>query len=101
MKCLVTHVRCVCVCVCVCVCACVRACVRALRAFFLYALNFEDLSIQRMCKRLVPVRIRRSKYPPLSFWAERKDYKSRHVPKWSRCCTRYVVVHCSGWSGQH
>ena len=64
---------CVCVCVCVCVCghacvrvrayvrACVHACV-SVCAFVLYALNFDNLYVQRMCKRLGPVRVRRSKY---------------------------------------
>ena len=49
---------CVCVRVCVCVCVCVHA-------FVLYALNFENMCIERMCKRLGPVKARRSKYPLL------------------------------------
>ena len=40
---------CVCVCVCVCVYVCVCVCVRAC---MLYALNLENMYIQRMCKRL-------------------------------------------------
>ena len=56
---------CVCVCVCVSVCVCVRACVRVcvcVCALMLYALNFENMYLQRTCKRLGPVRVRRSKY---------------------------------------
>ena len=50
---------CVCVCVCVCgVCAC--GC-----AFVLNVLNVENMCIQRMCKCLGPVQVRRSKYPLL------------------------------------
>ena len=54
-----------CVCVCVCVCACVRACVARARAFVLYASNFENMCLQRTCKRLGPVRVKRCKYPLL------------------------------------
>ena len=66
--------ECVCVCVCVCVCcmhqcvsacvlACVRACERAcVRACVLYALSLEYVCIiLKNCKRLRPVRVRRSK----------------------------------------
>ena len=66
---------CVCVCVClsVCLCVCVfaracvcvfaRACVcESLCAFMLYALNFDNMYLYRTCKRLGPVRVRRSKY---------------------------------------
>ena len=51
-----------------CVCACVRACVRAcvcvcvVCVFVLYALKLKNICSQRMCKRLGPVRVRRSKY---------------------------------------
>ena len=62
-----------CVCVCVggvCVCVHVRAhaslrvCMRVrvrVCAFMLYALNFDNMYLQRTCKRLGPVRIWRSK----------------------------------------
>ena len=55
---------CVCVCVCVYVCVCLCLCV-GVRAstFVLYALNFKKLYIERTCKCLGPVRVRRSKYP--------------------------------------
>ena len=54
---------CVCVCVCVCVRARARACVRSrARAFVLCALNFDNIYLKRMCKRLWLVQIRRSKY---------------------------------------
>ena len=59
--------RLVCVCVCMCVytracmcesvCACMCVC-----AFMLYALNFDNMYLPRTCKRLRPVRVRRSKY---------------------------------------
>ena len=42
---------CVCVCMCMCVCVCVCA------------LNLENMNMHRICKRLGPVRVRRSKYP--------------------------------------
>ena len=42
-----------------CVCACVSA-------FMLYALNFDNMYMQRMCKHLMgPVWVRHSKYPLL------------------------------------
>ena len=60
------------VCVCVCVRACVRVCVRAcvcarvcVCAFVRYALHFENTCFQRICNRLGPVMVRRSKYPLL------------------------------------
>ena len=62
---------CVCVCVCVSVCVCMRACAcvcesvcvhACVCAFMLYELNFDNMSLQRTCKRLGPVRVRRSKY---------------------------------------
>ena len=34
-------------------------------AFVLYALNFDNIYMYRICKRLGPVRVRRSKYPLL------------------------------------
>ena len=49
-----------CVCVCLCVCVRARACVRAC---VLYAVNLKNNDIQRICKRLGPVQVRRSKYP--------------------------------------
>ena len=61
---------CLCVCVCVCVCVCARARVRAcvcayvrvcVRAFVLYGLNSDTMSMQKLCKRLGPVQVRRSK----------------------------------------
>ena len=59
---------CVCVGGGVCVCVHVRAhvslhvCVRVrVCAFMLYALNFDNMYLQRTCKRLGPVRIWRSK----------------------------------------
>ena len=45
---------------CVCVCARARA-----RVFVLHALNFENNVHLKMCERLGPVRVRRSKYPLL------------------------------------
>ena len=50
---------CVCVCESLCVCACVCVC-----AFMLYALNFDNMYLERTCKRLGSVRVRRSKYSP-------------------------------------
>ena len=44
-------------------CACVRACVRAcVCVCVLYALSFDNMYLYRTCKRLGPVRVRRSKY---------------------------------------
>ena len=80
---------CVCVCVRACVRVCVRACVRACvcvrerereretdrqtdrqteteRQRELIALNLKNMYIYRTCKRLRPVRVRHSKYPPSS-----------------------------------
>ena len=67
---------CVRACVCVCVRACVRACVcesvcvRACVLCMLYALNFDNMYLYRTCKRLRPVRVRRSKYSLLLFCLE-------------------------------
>ena len=48
-------------------CACVRVCVRACVRVLLCALNPENnyVHFEEMCKRLGPVRVRRSKYPVL------------------------------------
>ena len=57
------------VCVRVRVCVSVRTCVyesldvrACVCAFMLYALNFDNMYLHRTCKRLGPVRVRRSKY---------------------------------------
>ena len=50
---------CVCARTCVYESVCVRSC---MCAFMLYALNFDNMYFQRTCKRLGPVRVRRSKY---------------------------------------
>ena len=53
----------VCVCGRVCVCARARVCVCArARAFVLDALNLDNMYTQRICMRLGPVPVRRSKY---------------------------------------
>ena len=52
-----------CVCVCVCVCA-----------FVFYVLNIENMCIQRMCKRLGPARVRRSKYIIIILASEIHNY---------------------------
>ena len=70
---------CVCVCVrereyvraCVCVCVCARA-------FVLYALNFKNMRIERMCKRFGPVWVICSKYPLLLFILCRRSLQPRN-----------------------
>ena len=80
-------------CVCVCVRACVRACVCVCVCMHvsmcgwvggcvvLYALNFDNMYMYRMCKRLGPVRVRHSKYPLLLLLVlvGRQDSHCRHL----------------------
>ena len=77
---------CACVCVRVCVCACVRVCMHVSMCgcvggcVVLYALNFDNKYMYRICKRLGPVRVRHSKYPLLLLvLAGRQDSHCRHL----------------------
>ena len=82
---------CVSVCVCVCVCVCARVCAHmhacvglcvcgsvcvCVCAFMLYALNFDNMYLYRMCKRLGPVRVRHSEYSLLLLLVYLKHYSN-------------------------
>ena len=56
---------CVCLCVCLGACMHVCACVYVCACIRVFALNFENMCIQRICKHLGSVQVRHSKQPSL------------------------------------
>ena len=69
-------------------------------SFMLYALNFDNMYLWRTCKRLGPVRVRRSKYSLLLLLllllkTMKKETRSEitYLFSWLDCC---VLVQCTG-----